>query len=465
MVRGLSLAGRFLLASLAILLVGMLGIGAWIGREIEHGVVSRAGAITGLYVDSIVTPSLQSLASQPRLSHIEVAELDRLLVDTPLGQRIVALKVWSPVGEVLYSSNRSLIGRRFPVGAGLASALNGEVIARLTDLSEAENEYERARWGRLLEVYVPVREDGGERVIAVTEFYELSDELEREVGAARLRSWAVVAAATLAVYLLLAGMVKQTSDTIASQQRALREQVTALSRLLEQNARLHERVRHAAGVTTALNEQALRRISSDLHDGPGQALGLALLRLDGLQEQYAAPGGLGSGDLPIVHRAVDDALRELRAISRGLRLPELAPLTVADVADRAVRDHERLSAIRVDRRWGDLPAQVPLPIKIALFRSAQEALSNATRHGRGVGVAARVWTESGLLCLAVSDRGPGFAPEQAEAGEGLGLVGMRERAELLGGDFWVDSAPGRGATVRVRWPLAPMEGPWPTRPG
>ncbi|HEV8634294.1 MAG TPA: sensor histidine kinase [Chloroflexota bacterium] len=445
----------------------MLGIGAWIGREIEHGVVSRTAGITGLYVDSIVTPILQSLASQPRLSHIEVAALDRLLVDTPLGERIAAFKVWSPDGEILYSSDRSLIGRRFQVGAGLAGALNGDVVAGLTDLSEPENEYERARarWRRLLEVYVPVREDGGERVIAVTEFYEPSDELERQVGAARLRSWVVVAAATLAVYLLLAGMVKRTSDTIASQQRALREQVAALARLLEQNARLHERVRHAAGVTTALNEQALRRISSDLHDGPGQALGLALLRLDGLEEQCAAPCGMASGDLPVIHRAVDDALRELRAISRGLRLPELAPLTVADVAERAVRDHERLSAIRVDRQWRDLPAQVPLPIKIALFRSIQEALSNATRHGRGIGVAARIWTEPDLLCLAVSDRGPGFAPEQAEAGEGLGLVGMRERAELLGGDFCLDSEPGRGTTVRVCWPLAPTEGPWPTRSG
>src|SRR5206468_4656643 len=123
---------------------------------------------------------------------------------------------------------------------------------------------------------------------------------------------------------------------------------------------------------------ALRRISSDLHDGPGQALGLALLRLDGLQEQYAAACGSASGDLPVVHRAVDDALRELRAISRGLRLPELAPLTVADVADRAVQDHERLSAIRVDRQWRDLPSQLPLPIKIALFRSIQDALANAT---------------------------------------------------------------------------------------
>jgi hypothetical protein len=145
MLRGLSLAGRFLLASLAILLVGMLGIGAWIGREIEHGVVSRTAGITGLYVDSIVTPILQSLASQPRLSHIEVAALDRLLVDTPLGERIAAFKVWSPDGEILYSSDRSLIGRRFQVGAGLAGALNGDVVAGLTDLSEPENEYERAR--------------------------------------------------------------------------------------------------------------------------------------------------------------------------------------------------------------------------------------------------------------------------------------------------------------------------------
>jgi signal transduction histidine kinase len=165
-----------------------------------------------------------------------------------------------------------------------------------------------------------------------------------------------------------------------------------------------------------------------------------------------------SADLSTVHRAVDDALREVRAISRGLRMPELASLSACEVAERAVRDHERRGGPPVQADFSALPQDAPLPVKIALFRSLQEALSNATRHGGGMDLRARAWRDGDRLCLDVSDRGPGFDPGQAERDGHLGLAGMRERAELLGGSFMVDAAPGRGTTVRVCWPLVGPEG-------
>jgi hypothetical protein len=91
-------------------------------------------------------------------------------------------------------------------------------------------------------------------------------------------------------YILVAGVVKRGSDTISRQQRALRQQVSNLSSLLDQNAQLSARVAQAARRTTTLNEQVLRRIGSDLHDGPGQVLALALLRLDSLREQASGEG-------------------------------------------------------------------------------------------------------------------------------------------------------------------------------
>jgi signal transduction histidine kinase len=262
----------------------------------------------------------------------------------------------------------------------------------------------------------------------------------------------------LLTYLLLAGIVKRGSDTIRNQQERLRQQVGELQHVLEQNARLHERVRQAAGRTTALNEQALRRISADLHDGPGQTLALALLRLESLQHSCQQAGcTLQTGENPdftVVQGAVKDALSDLRAISAGLRLPELAPLSVAEVAERAISDHERRSGTRVDRRIGGLPEQAPLAIKIGLLRTLQEALSNATRHGGGVNVTASVWAEDGLLRLEVSDRGPGFDPSGVERSGRLGLAGMRERAELLGGTFEITSRVGKGTVVSASWPLA-----------
>ena len=452
-----SLATQFLLASLVVLVLGMLVIGTWVSQAIERGVLNRSAALTALYVDSVLSPHLEALGRQPGLDAEQVAMLDRLLAETPLGQRVLVFKVWSPRGEVLYSPDRRLMGQEFGVDEGLARALQGDVSAELSDLEGVENAYERERWDRLLEVYAPIRADNPSgRIVAAVEFYQAPDELDGEVATARAGSWAVVGAVTLVVYLLLAGIVKRGSDTIARQQRtlrgqevALRERVVELSELLDQNARLHDRVRRAAERTTALNEQALRRIGGDLHDGPGQALGLALLRLDGLEGARPDPEAVS-----VVRGAVQDALGEIRAISTGLRLPELGPLNVEQVVTRAVVAHARRSGTDIDLQLERLPTQVPLPVKITLFRTLEEALSNATRHGLGQGVVARVEGEVSGLRLTVSDRGPGFCPTAERPDGHLGLANMRERAELLGGTFEVQSARGQGTTVVLWLPLA-----------
>ena len=303
-------------------------------------------------------------------------------------------------------------------------------------------------------MYAPVRQDSDGRVIAVDEFYLLPDALEQDIREAQLRSWAVVGGIGLLTYLLLAGIVKRGSDTIRRQQRELQ-------RRLDQNLQLHERVRQAARRTTALNEQSLRRISADLHDGPGQALALALLRLDALQTPCALHEFRDDrvcirtrADFATIHSAVRDALTDVRAISAGLRLPELERLTLAEVASRAIDDHERRALMHVERQLDGLPEQAPLAIKIALLRTLQEALSNATRHGRGADVRVQLTCSGDKLQLCVSDSGPGFDPRSVEGSGRLGLAGMRERAELLGGGFEVHSEIGHGTSVRVYWPLA-----------
>jgi signal transduction histidine kinase len=450
-----SLARQFLLANLIVVLIGVLITGSWLGQQIQTSVLDRTAVLTSLYVDSVVSPHLQSLSNNTELSADEIASLDSLISDTNLGQGVVVFKVWSTDGRILYSPDRRLMGRQFPIDEFLQRSLEGDVTAELSNLDEPENEYERAGWSRLIEVYEPVRDPLTGSVIASTEFYQLPDALESDIAQAQLRSWVVVAISGLLTYLLLAGIVKRGSDTIRSQQERLRHQVGELQRVLDQNARLHERVRQAAGRTTALNEQALRRISADLHDGPGQTLALALLRLESLQQPCEEDkcNLHDNPDFGVVQGAVKDALAEVRAISAGLRLPELAPLTVADVAERAISDHERRSDTRVDRHFGRLPEQAPLAVKIGLLRTLQEALSNATRHGGGVEVTASVWAEDGMLRLEVTDHGPGFDPAGAERTGRLGLAGMRERTELLGGAFEIISRLGKGTTVSASWPL------------
>jgi signal transduction histidine kinase len=159
-------------------------------------------------------------------------------------------------------------------------------------------------------------------------------------------------------------------------------------------------------------------------------------------------------DFATVHTAVRDALADLRSISAGLRLPELEQLSLADVALRAIGDHQRRSGVPVHGELEHLAEHPPLAIKIALLRTLQEALSNATRHGKGVDVRVELANRTDSLWLTVSDQGPGFDPRLVEASDHLGIAGMRERAELLGGSFHIQSAPGSGTSIRVSWPVS-----------
>ncbi len=446
-----SLARQFLLASLAVLLAAGLVIGWWVGDQLERGIINRTASITGLYVQSFLAPQLESLAANEWLSDDEKANLDALLTDTTFGERVVALKVWRPDGVIMYSPDRELIGEQFPVEGELAAALGGTVTAEMTNLDDVENIREQERFDRLLEMYLPVRERGGERIIAVAEFYQQPTEIEQQVSSARLQSWLVVAIAVALTFLLLYGIVRQGSDTIDRQRLALESQVSELSTLLDQNEQLRQRVRVAAERTTTLSERNLRRISGDLHDGPGQMLALAMLRLD----QFRNRGEKPATDAEVIElqAVLGEALGDMRAIAAGLRLPELDSMSTAEVVRRAVDDHVRRTGVSVDSEVAPLSKEVTLPTKIALFRALQELLSNSTRHGGGKDVAVRVAEDDRRVRLTVSDGGPGFDAARVGQEGHLGLAGVREQAELLGGSFVVNGSKGAGARVTVSWPL------------
>ena len=464
MARSTSLAQRFLLANLLILLVAGLTVGVWVGDQVERSIVDRTASVTGLYVESIIEPSVASLADGGDLTSVEIAALDSHLATSPLADRVRSLRIWSRDGQVVYSPNPELIGRTFPVEGNLARAWQGEVMAQMDDLSGTENAWERARWDRLLEMYIPIRARGSERIIGVAEFYLPPAEIDQQAADARRTTWLLVTLAIVISAALLYGIVKRGSDTIARQEMALTTQVDELTGLLERNAVLSERVNSAAQRTTTLNERAMRRVSADLHDGAGQMLSLAILRLDALRTRAASGRPATAEELAEVERALQEAMTDMRSVAAGLRVPDLAPLDVEAVADRAVRDHERRSGTRVTVRVERAPTAVSLPVKIALFRALQEGLSNATRHGGSQDILVslagrRAERPSGSpgLGLIVSDDGAGFDPSGLVDTEGLGLAGIREQAEILGGTFAVRSAPAGGTELHVWWPVSGRE--------
>lgn len=392
-----------------------------------------------------------------KVAHASAA--NRALTRPPLGRQIVAFKIWRPDGQIVYSTNPDIVGRRFPIKRALASAFAGEVDSQIANLTEPENVFEARHWSRLIETYAPVRAEKSGAIVAVAEFYQTTDDLEREVRAAQLRSWLMVSTATLVMFLPLAALVRHASNTIVTQQGELHEKVSQLTTLLAQNEQLHDRVRRAAARTTALNERFLHRIAADLHDGPGQALALALMRMESLADVCSTCAvSIGKGrsvgdEFSTLHSALQFALDDLRAISGGLHLPEIEQLSLAETAQRAVRDYERKAGLAVPLTVDGVPDEAPLPVKITLFRLLQESLANGFRHGGAPNQRVELTRSDGQLVVEVTDSGKGFDPQAVVADGHLGLAGMRERIEILGGTFSVQSAPGHGTLIRAALPL------------
>ena len=457
--RKLSLSQRFTLAALVVLLVGMIGIGAWVEGQIITRVIHRTGATTALYVDSFVSPNLQELGTSDNLLPEHVNTIRSLLQGTPMGKQIVAIKVWNTRGKLLYSTDPSTIGKTYPMHDGLLRARLGEVVSSISTLDEEENRALGVSHDHLLETYSPVWLSGTDKVIAIAEFYQITIDLDKEISRIKRETWLVVGFAIITIYLLLAGFVRNASNTITRQQDELNQRVIQLTDLLSQNEELHQRVRRAAASVAQLNEGYLKRVGSELHDGPAQDLGLSLLKVDALaarlEKNPENPADIEiARELTEIEGSLQNALKEMRGIASGLSLPQLKELDLSETIIRAVRAHERRSGTLVKLVLDSIPNQAALPVKITVFRIIQEALNNAHRHANGAGQVVSVKCEQNLLQVEVADTGPGFNIDHVKKTDGrLGMGGMRERVESLGGRFIVESQPGQGTKISASIPL------------
>ncbi|MDO9086468.1 MAG: sensor histidine kinase [Anaerolineaceae bacterium] len=456
--RSLNLSQRFMLAGLLTLFMGMLGIGFWVENQIISGVIHRAGATTALYVESFVAPNLQELGTTEEILPEHVLALENLLQDTPLGQQIVAFKVWNTRGKMLYSNDVAAIGKTFPMTEGLLRARLGEVVSEISPLDEDENQILKEQYDQLLETYSPVWLSGTNQVIAVAEFYHLTDDLDKEIVVLKRRSWLVVGFIIFLMYLLLSGFVRNASKTISRQQTELSQKVFQLTELLEENQKLNERVRKASASVALLNEDYLKRIGTELHDGPAQDLGLSILKLDSIigkiEKNLSKPVDPKIiPDLTEVEKSMQIALKEMRGIATGLVLPQLNELDFIDTVSHVVHKHEQQTNTRVNLEIEGETNGTSLPIRITLYRLIQEALHNAYHHAKGAGQSICVKNNCDHILLEISDTGPGFdVPEILENTDRLGISGMRERVESIGGRFEIESNLGKGTIIRARIP-------------
>jgi signal transduction histidine kinase len=455
----LSLTKQFLMISFPILLAGTLVIGWWIGEQVKLSVVHRIGGITALYVDSFVSPYVQTLSSQNELTTSEQESLHLLLKNTPLGEKIISLKIWRKDGYVLYSSDSTEIGKRFPLDDGLKVALRGNIFSEISDRTLEQQAQHGQPMPRLIETYIPIHVDRAGTIIAAAEFYSKPDDIDREAGVAQRRGWLLVAGTMLALYFLLFFVVHRGSKLIFQQKLDLNDKLQQLTVLNKKNMRLKERVIRAAERATAVNEDFLQCLSADIHDGPGQDLGFALMQLKNMSDSVATSNLLNatnwSQHLEPARLAVQSALTDLRAISSDLDLPDINAFNLQEVAARVVRDFQTKTGSTVELVTHDADRTASFRVKATLYRLLQESLANTYRHADSKDCKVVLMGNKEYVSVEICDDGPGFDPLSVIKKERLGLTGMRQRIEVLGGHFEIDSTRGAGTVIRVTLPLTP----------
>jgi signal transduction histidine kinase len=459
----LSLAKQFALLASVLIGIAMAIIGNWVSDEIEDSVLQKIAASRAVYLESYLAPYSQDLAVGPDIRQEHQDRISLLLSETAFWREKVSIKIWAPGGRIAYSTNPTLINKVFPVLPRLARAFAGEVSAHIEKPKDEENEYESKLGRALFEIYAPVRERDTDRIIAVVELYEVADQFKAEMRQASRRSWLIVGFITLGMIATLYTIVHRGSRTIlrqreelAAKSHALSERVKELSRLLAQNQDLQSRIQIANSNAASNNEQFLRRVGADLHDGPAQLIGLALLQLERVNEKYAH-ADVDEVAFIRMRNALTDAMAEIRILSAGIAPPELANVTPAEAIKLAVRAHERRTGTSVRCDVGALPRELPAPVKVCLYRFAQEGLNNASRHADGLGQAVRAGRRDTEFFLEVSDSGPGIPePDRLRPGS-LGLSGLRCRVEALGGSFELNADPSVGTRLVARFEVSERE--------
>lgn len=252
----------------------------------------------------------------------------------------------------------------------------------------------------------------------------------------------------------LKGLLDHDAEVNAQLEQRVAERTKELN---DANGLLREREEARAQLlrkVISAQEDERKRIARELHDETSQ--GLAVLAM-GLE---AAQDALRCGRTPRLDEVKAVAVRTLEDVHRlilDLRPSVLDDLGLLSAIRWYAERHLETRGIAVRCEFGELDRRLPPEMETALFRICQETMSNVARHAKATAVLVQVGVEGDEIRIEIEDDGRGFDLAEAarrEARRPWGLMGIRERAEILGGTARIDSAPGQGTRVLVRIPLA-----------
>jgi len=278
--------------------------------------------------------------------------------------------------------------------------------------------------------------------IAIPEFFE-SKRLEEELAQAHDQ---------------LERRVEQRTEQLSTVNASLKKEIGERKRLEHKLREGAETNRALASQVVAAQEAERQRVAYELHDSIGQVL--VALRMDAEWiAEHANAGDIGPRARDL-QTHLSDILDAVRTVVHDLRPPVLDDLGIVSALESVAAEVRKRHDIRCDTNISIRCERVATEVATAVYRIAQEALNNVTRHSGADQATIALRCEAGGLALTVRDDGCGFdaqtaQKQAAEAKTTLGLVSMRQRAGLLGGNLSIESSQGGGTTLNVWLPCCP----------
>ena len=421
---------------IAVLVIGVVTAGGLVvaRRTAEQEAINGARQVTDLLADAVVQPALSDslLSDSPAAAQ---ARLDAVVSKQVLGPSVVRVKLWTPQGRIVYSDEKRLIGKTFPVAADHRASLTQPqppTQAEVTDLQRPENEFERGR-GKLLEVYRPVRTPGGQ-VLRFETYTQYTAVTSRTTQLWRGFAGIMVGTLLLLVVLLLP-LVWALLDRL---RRGQRQRETLLQHAVDASA------------------EERGRIAGTLHDGVVQELAAISFAVTASADQAVSLGH------PQLAERLRSAATTVRASIGGLRslLVDIYPPSlrsaglVAALTDLTSTLRSRSIDVRLDLPPAHRPTGLDAAGEQLVFRVAQECLRNAARHSAAHTVDLRLSAENGAIVLEIADDGVGFdiTAHRSQTKGHFGLRLLPDLATQAGAILRIATRPGAGTRWRLEVP-------------
>ena len=255
--------------------------------------------------------------------------------------------------------------------------------------------------------------------------------------------------------LELADSVKELKLEILQRRAAedaLKASELTTSQLLVKSLEMQEELRRLSRQLLSIQEEERRRISRELHDVIAQTLVGINIHISALALETSEELGSLQERINNTHSMVEKSLEIVHQFAHELRPTMLDDLGLIPALKTSLRIFMEETGIRCSLKVFAGIEKVPEVIRTTFYRIAQEALVNVAKHSKASAVEILIENLDGSISMGITDNGQGFDTDKKQPSNKkgrLGLVGMRERAEMIGGDFSISSAPGAPTTVRI----------------